>query len=265
MVIDSSGIEMRMMFYIAGQKDKLDLIRTGQDVYTHMAAALYHTSPEQVTKTQRSVGKLQALSLQYGASWKKMQYIFAAGLMGPPIDFSDSEAQHVWSSYRIQNPQVPQYWQACNTMILNMASGIEHTTYIPGTQEPLYTTEFEQLYSHASGLYLYFKDLRQDPAEGWTYKSRTGRAKIYGGMLTGRTVQSAARHTVFHQINQIAQTYPLLLRAHDEAVYLVPNDPDEILKAEVLALKEFSTPPPFMPGLPCSGEVVTAKCYEKPG
>jgi len=258
-VIDSSNIELRSMFYLAGQHDKLTLIRAGEDLYTHFAAHhIYHKPIEEITNKERAVGKVAMLSLQYQTSWRKMQYIFAAGLMGPPIQLSDAEAQLIHAAYRQAHSKVPEFWNLMERFIAAMYQGQQMFWYIPGTDRIAYSTQQNRVVSHVSGLPHEFPNLRYT-GDGWKYGKDS---KVFGGLLTGRLNQAFARHFVFWQLNQIAEHYPLVLRVHDEGVFLIPEGEEE--KAARIMDEAFKTPPPWAPGFPCEGEYVISKRYEKP-
>ena len=262
LIIDSSNIELRSMFCLAGQHDKLDLIRAGEDLYKHAAASIYHLPVDQIDKKQRAVGKVQMLSLQYGSGLNKMRYIFEAGAMGPAIKLSEQEAQHVHSTYRRSNPHVPAFWKLMDEAIMCMARGTEWTYYFPGTDIPVFTTGFETMHLHFSGLNFNFRNLQHTP-DGWQYMHQRFWVKIYGAMLTGRLNQSLARAVVFYQLNLIALRYPLLLRVHDEGWFEVPES--EAKEALAYANACFRTNPPFVPDfLPLEGEGIITPFGAKP-
>ena len=265
MVCDSAGVEMRSMFHVAGQLSQIAHIKAGEDVYIKAAESIYHRPIDKILDhDERAVGKVQMLSLQYGCGWKKMRYIFAAGLMGPAVVLTEAEAKNIHHTYQQQNPKVRRFWGRADEMIVNMAYGNKVTYRTPTTREPLFTTEQDKLFLHSREMYLHFKELKQDQAGGWWYNNRGHQNKIYGGMLTGRLNQGFARDIVFWQINKIAKKYPLVLRVHDEGVFIVPDDPEAILEAETYALKWFHNTPNFAAGLPLKGEVITGKEYLKP-
>ena len=52
-----------MLAWFAGQDDLTDAFRNKEDVYVKMAARIYETSEDQITKDQRFVGKTTILAL----------------------------------------------------------------------------------------------------------------------------------------------------------------------------------------------------------
>ncbi len=65
-VADYSAIEARVLCWLAGQEDALDLFRRGEDVYVDMAASVYGCSTSEVDSDRRFVGKQAVLGLGYG-------------------------------------------------------------------------------------------------------------------------------------------------------------------------------------------------------
>lgn len=65
-VADYSAIEARVLCWLAGQEDALDLFRRGEDVYVDMAASVYGCSTSEVDSNKRFVGKQAVLGLGYG-------------------------------------------------------------------------------------------------------------------------------------------------------------------------------------------------------
>lgn len=59
---DYSSIEGRVLAWLAGEESALDVYRSGRDPYKVAAAAIYHTSYDDVTKAQRQRGKVAELA-----------------------------------------------------------------------------------------------------------------------------------------------------------------------------------------------------------
>ncbi len=54
---DSSQIEARILAWLAGQEDLVEAFRTGQDVYKIMASAIYKKPIEEISPSERFIGK----------------------------------------------------------------------------------------------------------------------------------------------------------------------------------------------------------------
>lgn len=62
---DFSSIEARVLAWLAGQNDVLEVFKAGKDIYKVAAAQIFNTAYDEVTKTQRAVGKVAILALGY--------------------------------------------------------------------------------------------------------------------------------------------------------------------------------------------------------
>ena len=65
-VADFSAIEARVLAWLAGQEDVLDVFRRGEDIYKVAAASIFGVKIADVTDDQRQVGKVAILALGYG-------------------------------------------------------------------------------------------------------------------------------------------------------------------------------------------------------
>lgn len=87
-VADLSQIEARLLAYWAGQKDLLEVFRSGGDPYNFMASQLYgrpvdrKNNPED--KTPGMVGKAVVLGCGYSAGWRMFQEVMRVGFLGMP-------------------------------------------------------------------------------------------------------------------------------------------------------------------------------------
>lgn len=63
---DFSAIEARVLAWLAGQEDILDVFRSGDDIYCHEASPIYGRTITKADKNERQVGKVAVLALGYG-------------------------------------------------------------------------------------------------------------------------------------------------------------------------------------------------------
>ena len=80
MVCDFASIEARVLAWIAGQHDLVQVFREGGDVYKFMASQIYDVLPEDVSKQERQIGKISVLGLGYGMGYKN--FVNACKVMG---------------------------------------------------------------------------------------------------------------------------------------------------------------------------------------
>ncbi len=97
--------------------------------------------------------------------------------------------------------------------------------------------------------------------KGWAFDF-AGRPKtLWGGTMVENMIQSLARITVMEHMINIRKQLGLspALQAHDELVYVVPEDRVEEYRDAVLDIMK--TPPTFAPDLPIDAEADFGPTY----
>jgi hypothetical protein len=261
-VADSAQIEARVLAWIAEQADIVNAFANKDDVYKLMASAIYGVPVDQVTKDQRFIGKICVLGLGYGMGPQKLQQTLKQGTMGPSVDIELEECQRIVTLYRQKNWKIKQFWRKMDAVITSMTLGVE------GKEGPIsYGKGFVRL---PNGLFLQYFGLhgqaeihRDDLVmTETTYLTRTGRTKLYGGLLAENLVQALARIIVAQQMLTIAKAgYTVVTMTHDEIV-CVAKDEDAQGCLDFM-LQTMSTAPDWAPGLPLSAEGDFDDCYSK--
>ncbi len=261
-VADSAQIEARVLAWLAQQMDIVNAFATKQDVYKLMASAIYGVPVEDITKDQRFIGKICVLGLGYGMGPQKLQQTLKVGNMGPSVDISEDECRRIVNIYRQKNWKIKAFWKKMDQVITNMTLGIE------SKEGPLEVGKgFIRL---PNGMFLQYFGLhgtaeitRDDLVmTETTYLTRTGRTKLYGGLLTENVVQALARVIIAEQMLKIHDAgYRIVTMAHDEIVIVAKKKDAE--KALDFMIKTMSTPPDWAPDLPLAAEGDFADCYSK--
>lgn len=70
---DFSSVENKLLAWVVGETEELEMIDRGEDMYKHMAVKLFKVPYDKVTKLQRTVAKPVVLGCGYGASGKSIQ------------------------------------------------------------------------------------------------------------------------------------------------------------------------------------------------
>lgn len=252
-VADSAQIEARVLAWLSQQMDIVNAFATKQDVYKLMASVIYNVPVEDVTKDQRFIGKICVLGLGYGMGPQKLQQTLKQGTMGPPVDISEDECRRIVGIYRQKNWKIKAFWKKMDQVITNMTLGIE------SKEGPLEVGKgFIRL---PNGMFLQYFGLhgtaeitRDDLImTETTYLTRTGRSKLYGGLLTENVVQALARVIIGEQMLKIHDAgYRIVTMAHDEIVIIAKKK--DAKKALDFMIKTMSTPPDWAPGLPLAAE-----------
>ena len=102
-----------------------------------------------------------------------------------------------------------------------------------------------------NGLALKYPGLQLEE-EGVSYLTRTGRSKIWGGMLLENIVQALARCVIGHNMVEISEKDFVASMTHDEIISIVKNE--DVEEAFVRQSKIMTTPPAWAPDLPLAVE-----------
>jgi DNA polymerase I-like protein with 3'-5' exonuclease and polymerase domains len=253
---DSAQIEARVLAWFAGQDNLTEAFRNKEDVYVKMASTIYNVPEDEVTKDQRFVGKTTILGAGYGMGAVKFQ----AQLQSFGFDMELHEARRVINIYREANWKISQVWREAQNMVRYLANG---DTLQFGLEGVLEVDGYEKAIRLPSGLLLRYDDLKAEyDEEGkleYTYKTRRGRTRIYGGKVIENVCQAIARCIIGEQMLQIAKRHRVVLTVHDSVVCCVPDA--EVAEAQAYIEECMSWTPDWAAGLPINCESGTGKSY----
>jgi len=102
-----SSIESRVLAWLAGQKDKLEVFRGHGKMYEYLASKIFKKDIDDVTKDERFVGKIGELACGYGGGAGALQGM--AEVYKVPM--SKRDAQRIKYQWRRANPKIPEYWK----------------------------------------------------------------------------------------------------------------------------------------------------------
>jgi DNA polymerase len=268
-IVDSSQIEARMLFWLADQLDALDDFRSKKDLYLDFASEYVYMRKlnKKIDTIERFVGKVCVLGLGYMMGWVKLGYTLESGAMGMKVVLNDDLLKRAVQGYRTRFDKVKKLWEKCK-QLLEALGGRGKSIEFKGL-----TFEKGRILL-PNGMPLQYPNMRASLApgfndetddadkvvKGWTYTVHD--KKIYNGLLLENFDQSLARLCVAQQILTVTDRYRLGLMVHDEGVFVVPTRQakralDDILEA-------FHTPPEWCPDLPTAGEGVISDVYIKP-
>ena len=249
---DSSQIEARVLAWVAGQNDLVKAFADKQDVYKIMASKIYRKPVEEISKDERFMGKTVVLGCGYGLGAAKFQ----ASLKTAGVVLELAECQSIIKTYRETYPMIPDLWkQAWNC--LNAI--FEEKTCSFGVQ-PQAVYVGRGGFRLPSGYTLGYPDLNKETGtedSGWwagqfSYKTRNGRTKIYGGKVVENLIQAVARCVIAEQMVSIAERYRPILTVHDAIAIIAPIAEAE--RAEAWMVECMSTTPHWAKGLPLACE-----------
>jgi DNA polymerase len=249
---DSSQIEARVLAWLSGQTDVLKLFATKQDVYRHMAARIYGLyNIEGVTPEQRFIGKTTVLGAGYGMGGVKFQAQLAT--MGKNVDIDT--CKYIIKQYRQANPNISGWWNHLNLVLERMV----HNKPMEIDRVGLMTLEPFTGISLPNGLMQNYPELTRHSSGEFTYKTRIGVNKIYGGKVAENLCQAVARCIIGEQIIQIEKLFRVVLTVHDAIACVVHEDDADYAQEYIEACMR--TPPKWAKGLPLDCESGMAQNY----
>lgn len=254
---DSSQIEARVLAWLAGQNDIVKAFANGEDVYKIMASTIYGKAFDQITKDERFVGKTTILGAGYGMGAAKFQA--ALKNSKPPMDITLDEARRVIDIYRKTNPYITTLWREAQQVIVGLSRGESMPL---GKHKVLKVNAKEHGIVLPSGLLLRYDDLQSEQGEQgleFTYKTRRGRVRVYGGKVIENVCQAIARCVIGEQMLKIAQKYRVVLTVHDAVGCVVPDKEVEEARAFVETCMRWT--PDWATGLPVNCESGVGKSY----
>jgi DNA polymerase len=256
---DLSQIEARVLAWIAGQDNKLDLYRAGQDVYIYEARNL--------GSDNRELGKLFELSCGYGASGRVIHS--RAPKFG--VIISQEYAYELTDRWRENNAAIVTFWH-------ELFDHIELCLELPTDGRPL-TYRCFNIWRDAEMLFLQLpcgRCLKYPKAE-----LQIGR---YGALIVAAQVPErkklrtlSAWHGTFAENVTQAIAYDILVEKmlelhrrdvrligsiHDEAIALAKLEDAE--RVRDLMIEVMQTPPVWAPDLPLVAEAFVNTRFVKP-
>lgn len=252
---DSAQIEARVLTWLAGQDDVLDCFRKGEDVYKKMAATIYRVSESKVTPRQRFIGKTTILGAGYGMGAVKFQ----DQLKTFGVDVEPDEAKHIIRTYRDTHDAVTELWKKAQTALMCMYQGYYAELGREGVLEVVPSLNAIQL---PSNLMMYYNDLKAEDSEKgvqFSYSTRRGQVKIYGGKVIENVCQAIARCIMAEQMLEIQKKYPVVLTVHDSVICCVKDAEVDEAAAYVDSCMRYT--PEWATGLPVRGDVEIGKNY----
>jgi DNA polymerase len=266
---DSAQIEARVLAWLAGQEDLLQVFKDNNaeilagvnkkhfkhDPYKLMASAIYNKAQSEINDQERFVGKSTILGCGYGMGAVR----FKEQLRTFGFNIDDEEAKRIINIYRNKNDQVVELWRQSQNVLINMLNGVTAPLGRPGVLEVIPEQKAIKL---PSGLLIRYDDLDFEQGEQgieFSYKTRRGRTRIYGGKIVENSCQGIARCIIGDQMLRIAKKYKVVLTVHDAIACIVRKEEVEEAVAYVEDCMRWT--PDWAEGLPLNCESGYAESY----
>lgn len=261
---DWSAIEARVNPWLSGQGDaKLELFRTGQDVYKVNAAATFRVAVDEVDKDQRQVGKVQELACGFAGG------VGAFAAMGRiyGVSLPESEARRMVDAWRRANPWAVPFWQGLENAYTRAMRNKGHE-FSAGRVTYLFDGT-HLWYALPSGRVLCYPFAKLEP-DGVSYAKASWkpaadakewpRARLWRGLACENVTQAAAHDLLRHSLRRLeAMGQEVVLHVHDEIV-CETADPDATVAAMQQAM---CVPPNWAGGIPLNIEAEVMTRYGK--
>jgi DNA polymerase len=271
-VADYASIEARVLLWLAGDEEHLNLFRRNEDLYCDMASRIYaRPINKKDHPEERQLGKVAILGLGYQMGAAK--FVEAARIMGG-IDISEAMAKQVVDAYREKYYMVADLWYAQEAAAIEAVT--ERRLVYCGPVSWIYDEDERFLYCElpsARRLAYPFPEMhRRRTAWGkdkWSltfmgvnpYNRQWERQPTYGGKIVENEVQAIARDLMAESmlVCEKSGIYRPVLSVHDELVAEADDGKGDVKEFEALMAK----PPDWAPTCPIAAEGWSGKRYRK--
>lgn len=298
-VVDLSQIEPRVLAWLSGYEELLEIFRSGQDAYSMFGARMFGVPG--LNKNDHPVLRQSAKSALLGCGYSMGWFSFAAQLLtgflgAPPVRYDKDfikqlgigkDALETFLNDEKALAQALSIPRTCSDkeIVLHSVATKEIVTRYRAEAKPV--TRFWKLLSQKlesslvggeefehkglvfskekillpNGMSLKYPDLRStlDENDAQSWTYGPRRKKLYGGKLAENITQAVARIVMTDGMLRIQKRYPVVMTVHDEAVMVVPEH--EGAEALEWSIEQMTQEPPYLPGIPLAAEGGVAVRY----
>jgi hypothetical protein len=264
---DSSNIEARLLDWLAGQEDMVEVYRKadrkeGPDMYCVIAERIYKRPIAKATDPdERQMGKVTKLGLGFGMGDDKFIVSVrgqAKDKNGRPLILARDFAHYiVHEVYRGSHKHVVNLWKRADSALELISRGVENVDVDP--RGVVKTCKGGLLMP--GGLKILYPDLKRvkDEATGrweWEFWNGKMRERIYGAKVIENIIQCLARIIVFSQClataREVRGVADWVHSVHDEGIYHTHEFHAPWVMKRLL--DKMRVPPPWAPDLPLNSE-----------
>jgi DNA polymerase len=269
-VVDFAQIEARVLAWIAGQHDILQVFASGADVYTYAA--------KKIGSDNRQLGKVMTLGLGYGMGPDR--FLETASAAPYNVKMTLAEAQVNVKAWRDANSKIKKLWWDFDSAIVDAITTHRGQWITPSRECDIKVGCFFHdatgvwclLIKLPSGRLLVYREPEYDPTDGVSYMGvdqytkQWTRVRSYGAKFIENIVQAIARDLMLWVMLKVEKIlgHMCVGTVHDEGIWSVPkNVSGTALKAIEQLIEQAPNMEPWMVGLPLKGEGFVAERYGK--
>lgn len=268
--MDYAAIEARVVAWLAGQEDILEVFRDHGKVYEYTAAQIYKTprslellkAMKKEFPERRFVGKIAVLALGYQGGKKA----FAKMAKNYGVEIPEEQAEDIKKDWRSANDKIVRLWYEMEERAV-AAVKEPGKVFALRNKKIMFKVEGKFLYMRLpSGRRLAYFKPRVDADDKLTYMGidtysrRWLRCSTYGGKLTENAVQAIARDLLAISMLKLdKKNYPIIGTVHDEVVLEVAKDFGSLDEVNEIMCDL----PEWAEGLPVKAEGFRARRYRK--
>ena len=259
-VSDFSAIEARVLSYLAGEKWRAEVFRTGGDIYCASASQMFHVPVEKHGQNAhlRQKGKVAELALGYGGS------VGALKAMGAlDMGLSEEELQPLVKMWREASPHIVQYWWDVDDAVKDTIE--THAVRKVGTIS--FQARNGMLFiTLPSGRRLSYVKPRigdnQFGGESVTYmgidaNKKWSRIESYGPKFVENIVQATSRDILAYAMKSLSYC-SIVGHVHDELIIECPEETSLDQICEIMGQT-----PPWLPGIDLRADGYQCPFYQK--
>lgn len=260
-VADYSAIEARVIAYLAGEKWRMDVFRSGGDIYCSSASAMFRVPVVKhgVNGHLRQKGKIAELACGYGGGVGALR-AFGADKMG----LTEEEMQDIVTQWRAASPSIPRFWRDAESAAVRAINNPGRTTAVPCGVK--YRRDGDALRCRLpSGRILSYWDAKLDTDGSICFMGqnqttrRWEKTGTWGGKLVENIVQAYARDCLAVAMVRLAEEgWKICFHVHDEVIVEAPTGTSWEQVAEVMG-----RPIDWAPGLLLRGDGYSTPFYRK--
>lgn len=260
-VADYSAIEARVIAYLAGEKWRMDVFRSGGDIYCSSASAMFRVPVVKhgVNGHLRQKGKIAELACGYGGGVGALR-AFGADKMG----LTEEEMQDIVTQWRAASPAIPRFWRDVESAAVRAINNPGRTTTVPCGVK--YRRDGDALRCRLpSGRILSYWDAKLDTDGSICFMGqnqttrRWEKTGTWGGKLVENIVQAYARDCLAVAMVRLAEEgWKICFHVHDEVIVEAPIGTSWEQVAEVMG-----RPIDWAPGLLLRGDGYSTPFYMK--